>query len=55
MGEVPADADARAKLIELGESFIVETVFLHPSKLDLVDTVQTAGYTWVTRWSCVPC
>jgi len=44
MGEVPADADARAKLIELGESFIAETVFLHPSKLDLVDTVQTAGY-----------
>ena len=54
MGEVPADADARAKLIELGESFIVETVFLHPSKLDLVDTVQTAGYSVVLRAVRIP-
>ncbi len=27
-------ADTRAKLIELGRSFIAETVFSHPSKLD---------------------
>ena len=54
MGEVPADADARAKLIELGESFIAETVFLHPSKLDLVDTVQTAGYSVVLRAVRIP-
>lgn len=37
-------ADTRAKLIELGESFIAETVFSHPSKLDLIDAAHAAGY-----------
>ena len=30
-------AETRFKLIELGRSFIAETVFSHPSKLDLID------------------
>ncbi|MGE2724838.1 zeta toxin family protein [Mycolicibacterium pulveris] len=38
-------AGTRAHLIDLGESFIAETVFSHPSKLELIDTAQTAGYT----------
>ena len=29
-----------------GESFIAETVFSHPSKLELIDQAQAAGY-WV--------
>ncbi|BBZ04437.1 ATPase [Mycolicibacterium chitae] len=37
-------AATRARLIELGESFIAETVFSHPSKLELVDTALAAGY-----------
>ena len=40
-------ADTRAALIELGQSFIAETVFSHPSKLDLLDTAHAAGYTVV--------
>jgi len=37
-------AGTRAKLIELGESFIAETVFSHPSKLELLDAAHAAGY-----------
>jgi predicted ABC-type ATPase len=47
-------ADTRAKLIELGESFIAETVFSHPSKLDLLDAAQAAGYTVVLHVVLVP-
>jgi predicted ABC-type ATPase len=34
----------RAALIENGAQFIAETVFSHPSKLDLIDKAQAAGY-----------
>jgi predicted ABC-type ATPase len=34
----------RAALIESGTQFITETVFSHPSKLELVDKAQGAGY-----------
>lgn len=37
-------AATRAKLIEAGMSFIAETVFSHPSKLDLVRSAQEADY-----------
>lgn len=47
-------ADTRAKLIELGESFIAETVFSHPSKLDLIAAAQAAGYTVVLHVLLVP-
>ena len=47
-------ADTRAKLIELGESFIAETVFSHPSKLDLIDAAHTAGYTVVLHVVLIP-
>ena len=40
-------ADTRARLIELRRSFIAETVFSHPSKLDLIDTAHAADYTVV--------
>lgn len=40
-------ADTRAKLIELGRSFIAETVFSHPSKLDLIHAAHGAGFTVV--------
>ena len=38
-------AETRAKLIELGASFIAETVFSHPSKLELIDAACAAHYT----------
>ncbi len=37
-------AETRAHLIASGRSFIAETVFSHPSKLDLVRSAQEAGY-----------
>ncbi|HEX4430155.1 MAG TPA: AAA family ATPase [Frankiaceae bacterium] len=37
-------AKTRARLIEIGEPFIAETVFSHSSKLDLMDAAVTAGY-----------
>lgn len=37
-------AATRAQLIEGRRSFIAETVFSHPSKLDLIDAAKTAGY-----------
>ncbi len=47
-------ADTRAKLIELGRSFIAETVLSHPSKLDLVRTARAGGYTVVLHVLLVP-
>jgi predicted ABC-type ATPase len=47
-------ADTRAKLIELGRPFIAETVFSHPSKLDLVNAAHAAGYTVVLHVLLVP-
>ena len=47
-------AETRAKLIELGRPFIAETVFSHPSKLELIDTAQGAGYTVVLHVLVIP-
>lgn len=47
-------ADTRARLIELGESFIAETVFSHPSKLDLIDAAHAAGYTVMLHVLLIP-
>jgi predicted ABC-type ATPase len=47
-------ADTRDRLIELGRSFIAETVFSHPSKLELVRTARDAGYTVVLHVVLVP-
>ncbi|WP_406815450.1 zeta toxin family protein [Mycobacterium sp. M23085] len=47
-------ADTRAKLIELGRSFIAETVFSHPSKLDLIHSARRAGYTVVLHALLIP-
>ena len=47
-------AETRAKLIELRRSFIAETVFAHPSKLELIDTAHTAGYTVVLHVVLIP-
>lgn len=47
-------ADTRVKLIELGESFIAETVFSHPSKLELIDTAHSAGYIVVLHAVLIP-
>ncbi|SEH77140.1 Predicted ABC-type ATPase [Mycolicibacterium rutilum] len=47
-------AGTRAELIERGESIIAETVFSHPSKLDLVDTAQAAGYTVILHALLIP-
>ena len=37
-------ATTRSRLIELGLPLIAETVFSHPSKLELVDEASAAGY-----------
>src|SRR6267154_3787554 len=47
-------AETRTKLIELGRSFIAETVFSHPSKLDLIDAAHGAGYTVVLHVVLIP-
>lgn len=47
-------ADTRTKLIELGASFIAETVFSHPAKLDLIDSARRAGYTVVLHVVLIP-
>jgi predicted ABC-type ATPase len=47
-------AETRAKLIELGASFIAETVFSHPSKLELIDTAHAADYTIVLHVLLIP-
>jgi predicted ABC-type ATPase len=47
-------AATRARLIELGRSFIAETVFSHPSKLELIDTARAASYVVVLHVLLIP-
>ena len=47
-------AETRSRLIELREPFIAETVFSHPSKLDLLDAASGAGYTIELQVLVVP-
>lgn len=47
-------AETRAKLIELGRSFIAETVFSHPSKLQLVEGALAAQYTIALHVLLIP-
>jgi predicted ABC-type ATPase len=49
-----AAADTRATLIEMGRAFIAETVFSHPSKLELIDAAHGAGYTVVLHVLLIP-
>ncbi len=44
----------RKRLIDLGEPFIAETVFSHPSKLELLDRAMGAGYTVELQVLLVP-
>ena len=44
----------RSRLIELHEPFIAETVFSHPSKLELMDEASAAGYTIALHVLLVP-
>ncbi len=47
-------AETRSRLIELGRPFITETVFSHPSKLELVRDAQEANYIVVLHVLLVP-
>ncbi len=47
-------AETRAHLIAAGRSFIAETVFSHPSKLDLVRSAHASGYQVVLHVMLVP-
>jgi predicted ABC-type ATPase len=47
-------AETRATLIERDVSFIAETVFSHPSKLELVAAAKAAGYTVVLHVLMIP-
>ncbi len=47
-------AETRAKLIELGRNFVAETVFSHPSKLDLIRSARGEGFTVVLHALLVP-
>ncbi len=47
-------ADTRATLIERQLSFIAETVFSHPSKLELVAAAKAAGHTVVLHVLMIP-
>lgn len=47
-------AETRAHLISGGRSFIAETVFSHPSKLDLIRSAQAEGYQVVLHVMIVP-
>jgi predicted ABC-type ATPase len=47
-------AETRAHLIAGGRSFIAETVFSHPSKLDLIRSAQEQGYQVVLHAMLVP-
>ena len=47
-------AETRARLIELGASFIAETVFSHPSKLELIGAARAADYTVVLHVLLIP-
>lgn len=47
-------AETRAKLIALGRSFLAETVFSHPSKLELIDAGHAADYVIVLHVVLIP-
>lgn len=47
-------ADTRARLIELGRPFIAETVFSHPSKLELIDAAHRQDYIVVLHVLLIP-
>lgn len=47
-------ATIRNALIDRGESFIAETVFSHPSKLELIDRAHDAGYVAILHVVLVP-
>ncbi|MFD4293298.1 zeta toxin family protein [Rhodococcus sp. NPDC058505] len=47
-------ATIRDTLIDQGESFIAETVFSHPSKLDLIDRAHRGGYVLALHVVLVP-
>ncbi|MCK0093495.1 AAA family ATPase [Rhodococcus sp. HNM0563] len=47
-------AAARDRLLGQRRSFIAETVFSHPSKLELIDRAQAAGFTVVLHVMLVP-
>lgn len=47
-------ADTRARLITLQRSFIAETVFSHPSKLELITEAHAAGFTVVVHVLLIP-
>ncbi|WP_071286270.1 zeta toxin family protein [Mycolicibacterium llatzerense] len=47
-------AATREALIEQGRSLIAETVFSHPSKLELIDTARQAGYVVVLHIVLIP-
>ncbi|MHC9292945.1 zeta toxin family protein [Mycobacterium sp. LTG2003] len=47
-------AETRTKLIQRGDSFIAETVFSHPSKLDLIDAARADGYTVILHVVMIP-
>jgi len=47
-------ASTRSELIASGRSFIAESVFSHPSKLDLIRLAQEAGYQVVLHVMLVP-
>lgn len=47
-------AETRANLIAGGRSFIAETVFSHPSKLDLIRSAHQASYQVVLHVMLVP-
>ncbi len=44
----------RSRLIDMREPFIAETVFSHPSKLDLLEAASVAGYTVELQVLLVP-
>jgi predicted ABC-type ATPase len=47
-------ARTRERLLELREPFIAETVFSHPSKLDLISAATASGYTVALHVLLVP-
>lgn len=47
-------ATTRDRLLELREPFIAETVFSHPSELELIEAAVTAGYTVALHAVMVP-
>jgi predicted ABC-type ATPase len=47
-------ADTRTRLIELRQAFIAETVFSHPSKLELINTAHAGGYNVILHVLLVP-